>query len=79
LGVERGGNRVGRPTERRGARITITLVHRPDATVGRDSLIEQRVMTGDRHRHRLRRPLPYQGSAVDIGEEERHRPRRQAG
>ena len=79
LGVEGGGDAVGRALEGRHRRIAVALLDRRHTTMGGDGRTEQGVVTDHRRNHLVRGVLPARRRGLDIGEHERHRPRRQAG
>ena len=78
LGVERRAQGVGRPAERGNDAVALALLLRANAPVSRDREVEDLVVTGHRDRHLVGRELPLLGRSLDVGEEERDGPGRQA-
>jgi hypothetical protein len=77
LGVKGGGDSSKRRRKRRLHRIARGL--EVDATMCLDGRIEQGDVVLDCDRHRCPVPFPQRRAALDVGEEESDRPRRQLG
>ena len=77
LSIERRRHRVRRPAERAHDAVTLALLLRTGARPVLDRRSKDLVVTGDRHRHVLRPLLPRTRRPLDIGQQERHRARRQ--
>jgi hypothetical protein len=72
---ERGGKRVGRPRE---GGVHVVAGHLHDlAAVGANRLAQERVVTRQPGAHQLGALFPQRGLALQVGEQERHRARRQ--
>ena len=71
------GNRVAGPGEGRHERVPQPLLNRPHPVVTAHLLIHDLVQACDGSAHALRVGLPPSGGAVHVGEQQRHRPRRQ--
>ena len=68
---------IRRPAERPHDAVALALLHRPHTTMASNGLIEQPVVPGDGHRHRLRRRLPTGRGPFDVAQQERDCARRQ--
>ena len=77
LGLHRRSHRVAGAGEGGHHAVTFALLHRPDPTVGGDGVVEQFVMAGDGRAHVGRSFLPQPARPLHVGQQERHRPRRQ--
>ena len=73
----RRSHRVAGTGEGRHHAVAFALLHRPHATVGGDGVVEQVVVPGDGCAHVGRSFLPQAARTLDVGQQERHRPRRQ--
>jgi hypothetical protein len=73
LSRKRSGDRVGRTAEGTHDAVTFALLDRPHPTVGDDRVIQQLIMAGNRHRHRLGRVLPSPSRCLHVAQHERHR------
>ena len=77
LRIERGEHRVGRPREGGHHAVALALLEWPHAVVRGDRRIEEVVVACDGVGHRRRLQLPHLRRALDVGQEEGDRPRRQ--
>ena len=77
LGVQRRGERIRRAGKRRDDAVALALLDRAHPAVPADRILQQCVATGDRQRHRIGVGLPQPRRALDVGQQERHRPRRE--
>ncbi len=76
LGVERRRQRVAGAREDGDDTVTLPLLDRAHAAVRGDRRVEDLVMARDRVGHRRGRCLPQPRRALDVGQQERDRPRR---
>ena len=77
LRVDRGVH--SRHRRREGRHATVARVAEQEPVIPLDRGAQHLVVCGQRHPHRIRVGLPPTGRTLDIGEQERHHPRRSSG
>ena len=77
LQLQRTGRRVGRAGERRHKTVTLTLLDRPHTAMGGNQITQRVIQARKGRRHLLGLGLPQPCGALDVGQKQRRRSRRQ--